>query len=68
MVNGKKKVIKSFNQDKGHKAEMEMLIKTVKKGAPIPISFDSLYATTIATFKVHESIKRNTLVSLINNQ
>ena len=55
MVKGKKKIQKAVVQNKGHKEEMAVFINSVKKQT-MPISFDSLYATTLATFRIHESI------------
>jgi predicted dehydrogenase len=43
-------------QDKGQKAEMEQFVEAVRTGAPMPISIDSLLATTRATIAVGESI------------
>ncbi len=50
--------IKKFkgNQDKGHKKEIEVFINHLKAGDKAPISFDSLYNSTLSTFKVLESI------------
>jgi polar amino acid transport system substrate-binding protein len=42
--------------DKGHRAEMNALIDATKQGAPSPISFADLVATTRATLAIEESI------------
>lgn len=47
------------NQDKGHKIELEAFVQSIKSGAPSPISFESLYNSTLATFAVVESISQN---------
>jgi len=57
MVKGKKKVKKAIIQSKGHKEEMQSFIDSIKK-QKMPIAFESLYATTLATLKVHESIEK----------
>ena len=43
-------------QDKGQRAEMEQFVEAVRTGAPMPISIDSLLATTRATIAVGESL------------
>lgn len=64
MSKGRKKVQKSMLQDKGHKAEMQALIEAVRNGKSMPIAFESIYATTLATFKIHESIETEKMVRL----
>ena len=43
-------------QDKGQRAEMEQFVEAVRTGGPMPISVDSLLATTRATIAVGESL------------
>jgi predicted dehydrogenase len=43
-------------QDKGQQAEMKAFVEAVRTGAPMPISIDSLLATTRATIAVGESL------------
>jgi len=43
-------------QDKGQQAEMASFVEAVRTGAPMPISADSLLATTRATIAVGESL------------
>jgi predicted dehydrogenase len=43
-------------QDKGQRAEMEQFVEAVRTGDPMPISIDSLLATTRATIAVGESL------------
>jgi predicted dehydrogenase len=43
-------------QDKGQQAEMRAFVAAVRAGAPMPISVDSLLATTRATIAVGESL------------
>ena len=47
------------NQDKGHKLELEAFVQSIKTGNASPISFESLYNSTLATFAVVESISQN---------
>jgi predicted dehydrogenase/threonine dehydrogenase-like Zn-dependent dehydrogenase len=43
-------------QDKGQRSEMEAFVEAVRTGGPMPISVDSLLATTRATIAVGESL------------
>lgn len=43
-------------QDKGQQAEMKAFVEAVRTGSPMPISVDSLLATTRATIAVGESL------------
>jgi predicted dehydrogenase/threonine dehydrogenase-like Zn-dependent dehydrogenase len=43
-------------QDKGQRSEMEQFVEAVRTGAPMPISVDSLLATTRATIAVGMSL------------
>src|SRR5689334_23136845 len=43
-------------QDKGQRSEMEAFVHAVRTGGPMPISVDSLLATTRATIAVGESL------------
>ena len=64
MVKGKKRLKKSALQDKGHRAEMNTLIETIRCKKSLPISFESLYTTALTTFKVYESLERNEMVKI----
>ncbi len=39
-----------FSQDKGHSAELRAFIEAVRKGGPLPITMESLLATTEVSF------------------
>lgn len=56
---GKKKTNEKGNQDKGHKNQIKQFVKSIEKGKPSPIPFEEIYHSTLATFKVLESIKLN---------
>jgi predicted dehydrogenase/threonine dehydrogenase-like Zn-dependent dehydrogenase len=43
-------------QDKGQRSEMEQFVEAVRTGIPMPISLESLLATTRATIAVGESL------------
>jgi len=46
-----------FSQDKGHREELRAFIKAVVGGGKPPIPFESLRATTLATFRLRESLR-----------
>jgi predicted dehydrogenase/threonine dehydrogenase-like Zn-dependent dehydrogenase len=46
-----------FRQDKGHQAELEAFVRAVTSGGEPPISFESLHATTLTTFRIRESLQ-----------
>jgi predicted dehydrogenase/threonine dehydrogenase-like Zn-dependent dehydrogenase len=50
----KNKVLKL--EGKGHKQEVTAFLDAIKNGQPAPIAFDSIYATTKATFKTIDSL------------
>jgi predicted dehydrogenase len=43
-------------QDKGQRAELEAFVRAVRSGGPMPVSLDSLLATTRSTIAVGESL------------
>jgi predicted dehydrogenase/threonine dehydrogenase-like Zn-dependent dehydrogenase len=47
---------KARGTDKGQRVELERFVQAVKSGGPMPISFDSLVATTRATIAVDKSL------------
>ncbi|TCC51331.1 oxidoreductase [Kribbella capetownensis] len=47
---------KARGTDKGQRVELERFVAAVKSGGPMPISFDSLIATTRATIAVDRSL------------
>lgn len=64
MANGKKKVKKAVLQDKGHKGEIKAFLDCVRTNKPAPISFQSICATTLTCFKIHESIERQEMIEV----
>ncbi len=52
---GRRRSIRLFRQDKGHREEMRAFIEAVTREAESPIPFESLRATTLATFRIQES-------------
>lgn len=54
--NGKRKVTKRLQQDKGFDQELEAFAAATRKGAEMPISFHSLALTTLVTLRIEESL------------
>ncbi len=44
-------------QDKGHSREIDEFVSCLEAGKKIPVSFESIYNSTLSTFKVLESIR-----------
>lgn len=61
-IYGKSSFEMKSKQNKGHKEGIEAFITSIKKGAPAPVSFDDIYTSTLATFKILESIKTGNTV------
>jgi predicted dehydrogenase/threonine dehydrogenase-like Zn-dependent dehydrogenase len=55
--NGKKREFKLSSIDKGHREEVRRFLEAVREGAPSPIPFESLVATTRTTLKAVESLR-----------
>jgi predicted dehydrogenase/threonine dehydrogenase-like Zn-dependent dehydrogenase len=53
---GKRRVSRAAAVDKGQKRELEAFIKAVRTASDMPVSFDSLLATTACTLAVGRSI------------
>ena len=51
-------------QDKGHRQEMIEFLSAIKEGGPAPIPFEDIYLSSLATFKVLESIRTGRKVEL----
>ena len=56
--------IKFKGQDKGHSNEMKMFLNSIRDGEPNPIPFKESYISTLATFKVLESISTGRTINL----
>ena len=51
-----------LKQDKGYSEEVVQFIDAIKEGSPLPIAFEDIYLSTLATFKILESIRNNSTV------
>jgi len=56
--------MKLSRQDKGHADEIKSFINSIKNSLPSPIPFEELYTTSLAAFKVIESIQKSEVVKL----
>lgn len=53
-----------FDGKKGHKEEVTAFLSCVKSGAKLPITFESMYKTTLTTLRIEESIVNGAPISL----
>ena len=60
----KKRSFKLGAIDKGHRDEVRAFLQAIQQGSPSPISFESLVVTTLATFKIVESLQVGVPVGL----
>ncbi len=60
----KKLKLRQKKQDKGHRQEVSRFLDAIKNSNPSPISFEDIYLSTLATFKIVESIRYNKTISL----
>ncbi len=56
VINNFKTGMLGSSQDKGHKNEFIEFANSIKQGRPSPISMESIYYTTLTTFKIKESL------------
>jgi len=54
---GRKRTTKLRNQDKGQANQLRAVCESVLSGKPAPISLEDLRATTLATFRVKDSLR-----------
>jgi predicted dehydrogenase/threonine dehydrogenase-like Zn-dependent dehydrogenase len=55
---GKKKTFHSrLRQDKGHKSEWLAFADCITSGGPVPIAFEEIVASTLATIRIAESLR-----------
>jgi predicted dehydrogenase/threonine dehydrogenase-like Zn-dependent dehydrogenase len=61
---GKVKERKLLSQDKGQQNEVRLFLDAVREGKGPPIPYDELFSTSLATFKILESIQTGQSVKL----
>ena len=54
---GKRRVIRKFVQDKGHRAEMQSFVEAVRRGGQSPIDVATMVAVSRATFAAVDSLR-----------
>ncbi len=64
LAQGKKTKVEKFGGDKGHAEEMRRTLAAMQSGTPMPISFESLHDTTLATFAAMESLSTGEVIKL----
>ncbi|MFX0140057.1 MAG: Gfo/Idh/MocA family oxidoreductase, partial [Candidatus Hodarchaeota archaeon] len=64
-ANNKRKLFKTKNQDKGHKRELSVFFNAVTNGKKAPITFESLYLTTLTSFKIRDSLNMGLAIELL---
>ena len=55
---------KLLSQDKGQKEMVRAFVGAVRDGGATPIPFEDIYAVTMATFKILESIRKNVRIEI----
>ena len=55
---------KLLNQNKGQAEMVKAFVETLRSGAAAPISFAEIYASTLSTFKILESIRTGSAVAV----
>jgi hypothetical protein len=53
----KRKVIRRLTQDKGFGQELSVFINAVKTNTPLPVTWRSLFLTTLATLKIEAVLR-----------
>ncbi len=56
LASGTKSTLKKFDGSKGHREEVVATVEAMRSGGPMPISFQSIYDTTLATIQAVEEL------------
>jgi polar amino acid transport system substrate-binding protein len=64
LFNGSRRIRKSYDGSKGHREEVAHFLEMVGSSIREEITFESMYATTLATLLIHESIRKGKPVDL----
>ncbi len=62
---GRCTVKRLFHQDKGHRDELRAFIQSIAEGEAAPIPFEDLYTSTLATFRICESLSCGSPLPLV---
>ena len=55
----------SGKQDKGHDSEIHEFVEAIRKGEPVPVEFRESIVTTMATFKIMDSLRSGSVEELL---
>ncbi|HYE72929.1 MAG TPA: hypothetical protein VEF04_06345, partial [Blastocatellia bacterium] len=55
---GKRKVTKRISQDKGFDRELSLFVSAIQKNAEMPIKWESLLLTSLATLRIEDSLRQ----------
>jgi polar amino acid transport system substrate-binding protein len=61
--NGKRKKVK-YDGSKGHRQEVDHFVKAVLGQQELSLSFESIYDTTLTTFKILESLQKGIVIEI----
>ena len=64
LASGKTKRSRQGARDKGHQAEMNAWVDSIRSGLPEPVPFENAVAATKATFAILKSISENKAVEV----
>jgi polar amino acid transport system substrate-binding protein len=64
-VFGAKQTRRRARPDKGHQQEVAAFLDSIKTGGPSPIPFQEIYDSTLATFKILDSLRMNHTIRLL---
>lgn len=53
---GRRRVVRTFGVERGHRAELEAFFHALREGSAMPVSFDAYVNTTVTTFAIVDSI------------
>lgn len=54
---GRRKGMRRWSQEMGHRYEVEAFVEAVRQGEPAPIPFDEIVLTTLTTLQILESLR-----------
>ena len=62
--NGKKKAFKTSNQAMGYKEELKYFFDVIKGDDEPKLTADEIFYSTLAVFKIHESLQKGQVVEI----
>ena len=61
---GKRRHMRAWSVDRGHRGELEAFFRASRQGGPAPMPFNDYVMTTLTTFAIVESLKRGAPVDV----